>query len=103
MDVQIDVAIRIVGTVQDFREHHAVRVTLSGPDLVELGRLVIPVPPRDRATSHFPGYEINAHLATRISLPGDTIGGYDLSFALDDEPEHRHRSTISLVLKPPTA
>lgn len=98
VDVQIDVAIRVVGTVQDFRVAHAVQVVLSDPHLVELGELSIPVGPRMPGANHIPGYEINRHVATRISIPAEVPGGYDLSFALDREPAHEHKTTVSVVL-----
>ncbi len=96
-DVQIDVAIRLVGAPRDFGVAHAVQVVLSDPQLVELGRLDIPVPPRVPGPRHIPGYEINHHVATRISIPVDVAGGYDLSFALDREPAHQHKTTVSVV------
>lgn len=100
VDVEFDVAIRLVGTIQDFAVPHAVQVSLSDPELALLGNLDIPVPPREPAVTRIPGYEINSHVAARIKLPGDAFGGYDLSFALDGEPAHRHKATISVVQQP---
>lgn len=98
MTVQFDVAIRLVGPVRDFEASHVVDVVLSGPELEVLGELPIPVPPRKPARTHLPGYEINAHVGARIEFEAESEGGYDLAFALDGQPEHRHKTTISVVL-----
>jgi hypothetical protein len=98
MDVEFDVAIRLVGTAQDFESLHHVEVVLSDPQLEQLGTLSIPVEPRVPGPAHIAGYEINAHVAARINFEADVEGGYDLSFALDREPAHRQKTTISVVL-----
>lgn len=97
-DVQFDVAIRLVGTPQDFEKHHVVQVVLRAPDLTLLGELEVPVEPRAPADSALPGHEINHMVRSRILLPADTEGGYDLAFLLDGEPAHRHLTTISIVI-----
>ena len=99
-DVQFDVAVRVVGAESDFRTPHAVQVVLTDPDMAELGRLNIPVRRTVPGSSHVPGYELNAHVAARILLPADVPGGYDLSFALDHEPAHRVKTTITVVPRP---
>lgn len=38
--VQFDVAVRLLGPEHDFREHHEVAATLSGPDLAHVDTLV---------------------------------------------------------------
>lgn len=91
-EVQFDVAIRLVGPEADFADEHLVQVTLSDPRLVELGVLGVPVLPRVRAPHRLPGYELSAHEGARISFRPDIEGGYDLSFALDGQPEHRHKA-----------
>lgn len=75
-------------------------MVLSGPELDELGRLKLPVTPRRPASTRIPGYEINAAVAARIDFTADRPGGYDLSFALDQQAAHRHKTTISVVVKP---
>lgn len=97
-DVQFDVAIRLIGTVQDFEVDHVVEVVLSSPDLIEIGRLQVPVAPRAPAPTHIPGYEINHAVAVRIDFPAEMPGGYDLSFALDGEAAHWHKTTVSVIL-----
>lgn len=72
---------------------------LSDPGLVELGRLQLPVGVRVPAPTHLPGYELNAALGARISFTAESEGGYDLSFALDGEAQHQHKTTVSVVLR----
>jgi hypothetical protein len=96
-DVQFDVAVRIVGTVQDFEAAHSVEVVLFDPNLVEAGRNIVPIAPRAPSPSHIPGYEINHHLAMRIDFEADIYGGWDLAFALDGETRHGLRTTLSVV------
>jgi hypothetical protein len=98
-DVLVDVAVRVVGVEKDFTEEHSVEVVLTAPDMVELGRLAVPLEVGVPLGAHIPGYELNRHCALRIMLPADTIGGYDLAFSLDGAPAHEHRTTISVVLK----
>ncbi len=98
-DIQFDVAIRLVGTVQDFESPHTVEVVLSDPQLVEVGRLQIPVDPRAPAATHIPGYELNHVIGTRIDFEADMAGGYDLSFAVDGQAQHRHKVTLSVVVQ----
>jgi hypothetical protein len=100
MDVQFDIALRVVGTVQDFEVDHSIEVVLSDPGLVEAGRLRVPIPPRSPTSSHLPGYEINHHIGMRIDFEADIYGGWDLAFALDDEAQHDHRTTLSIVASP---
>jgi hypothetical protein len=76
-----------------------VEVVLSDPDLVELGRLELPVAPRRPAATHIPGYEINHSLGARVAFTADREGGYDLSFAVDKQAQHRSKTTISVVTK----
>lgn len=96
-DVQFDVAIRVVGPEQDFQGHHLIQVLLSDPQLVEVGALDVPIPPRTPTESHIPGYEINHNIGLRIDFEADQLGGYDLSFALDGQTQHRHKTTLSVV------
>jgi hypothetical protein len=96
-DVQFDVAVRLVGAVQDFEDRHLLQVTLSDPELTEVGSLPVLIAPRAPAETHIPGYEINHTTGARIDFEADKYGGYDLSFALDGEPQHRHKTTISIV------
>jgi hypothetical protein len=98
-DVQFDLAVRLVGTVQDFEGLTLLQVALSGPDLseVEGGFLDVPIEPRAPAPTHLPGYEINHTLGLRVDFPAFAYGGYDLSFALDGQPQHRQKTTISVV------
>jgi hypothetical protein len=98
-DIQFDVAIRLISTVQDFQSRHDVEVVSPDPGLVEFGRLRLPVPPRIAAKTHIPGYEINAAVAARIDFTADRSGGYDLSFALDQQAQHRQKTTISVVVR----
>jgi hypothetical protein len=100
VDIEFDVAIRLVGPEQDFQTEHLVEVVLSALDLEELGRLPIPVAPRRPGRNRIPGYEINHMLAARIDLPADTAGGYDLSFAIDRQAQHHQKTTISVVMRP---
>jgi hypothetical protein len=100
VSVEFDVAIRLVGPPQDFETAHVVDVLLTGPELDVLGELSIPVAPRKPDRTHLPGYELNAHLGARIAFDGYAEGGYDLAFALDGQPEHRHKTTLSVVQKP---
>jgi hypothetical protein len=100
VSVEFDVAIRLVGPPQDFATAHMVDVLLTGPELDALGELSVPVPPRKPGRTHLPGYELNAHVGARITFDADAEGGYDLAFALDGEPEHRQKATISVVHKP---
>jgi len=97
-EIEFDVAIRLVGPEQDFVEPHAVQVVLSDPRLEGLGTLDIPIESREPSPSRIPGYEINANVGARIAFEPDQVGGYDLSFALDGEAEHRHKTTLSVVL-----
>lgn len=96
-DVQFDVAVRLVGREQDFREHHLLQVALSDPQLVEVGTLDVPIEPRAAPRSHIPGYEINHNVPVRIDFEADQYGGYDLSFGLDGQAQHRHKTTLSVV------
>lgn len=96
-DVQFDLAVRLVGTVQDFEHSHMLQVTLSDPDLAEVGVLDVPIAPREPVPTHIAGYEINHTVGVRIDFEADRHGGYDLAFALDGESQHRHKSTISVV------
>jgi len=98
-DPEFDVAIRVVGAEQDFRVPHSIQVVLSDPGMVELGRLSVPIERRGPGPNAIPGYEINRHVACRISIPADVEGGHDLSFALDRDPAHKHRTTISVVIR----
>jgi hypothetical protein len=100
-DIQFDVAIRLVGAVQDFETAHTVEVVLSDPQLVEVGRLDIPVDPRKPPATHIPGYELNHAVGARIDFEADVAGGYDLSFAVDGKAEHRAKATISVVVGGP--
>jgi len=99
VSVVFDVAIRLVGPPQDFETAHVVDVLLTGPELDVLGELSVPVPPRKPDRTHLPGYELNAHVGARIAFEPHVGGGYDLAFALDGEPEHRHKTTLSVVLR----
>lgn len=58
-DIQFDVAMRLVGTVHDFEEHHLLQVVLSDPQLEQVGVLEVPIAPRSPKPDHIPGYEIN--------------------------------------------
>jgi hypothetical protein len=98
-EVQVDVAMRLLGAAQDFQVQHVVDVVLSDPDLVELGRLELPVGPRQPAPTHIPGYEINHTLGARIAFTAEREGGYDLSFAVDQDAQHRSKTTISVVTR----
>jgi hypothetical protein len=98
-DIQFDVAIRLVGTVQDFESSHNVEVVLSDPHLVEVGRLQIPVDARAPGATHIPGYELNHAIGARIDFEADMAGGYDLSFAVDGHAQHRHKATLSVVVQ----
>lgn len=98
-DITFAVAIRVVGTEQDFEQEHAVDVVPTAPDLRELGRLSIPIEPGVPPAGRIAGYELNRHVAAQVVLPADTRGGYDLAFGLDGVPDHRHRATISVLLK----
>lgn len=98
-DIQFDVAMRLVGTVHDFEEHHLVQVVLSDPQLEQVGVLEVPTAPRSPKPDHIPGYEINHNVGVRIDFEADEYGGYDLSFALDGSAQHRHKTTISVVQK----
>ena len=97
-EVEFDVAFRIAGSAADFSVEHSVQVTLSDPQLNELNVLSLPVIPRVPARHRLPGYELSAHDGARVSFQPDREGGYDLSFALDGAPEHRHKATISVKL-----
>lgn len=97
-EVEFDVAIRLVGSAADFADEHLVQVTLSDPQLVDLDVLDLPVLPRVPAAHRLPGYELSAHEGARISFQATSQGGYDLSFGLDGEPDHRHKATISVKL-----
>jgi hypothetical protein len=96
-DVQFDLAIRLVGTVQDFQEPHELRVVLSDPQLVPRGMLAVPIESRLPTTAHIPGYELNHHVPVRIDFEPDEFGGHDLSFALDGQPAHPQKTTLSVV------
>lgn len=98
-EIEFDVAVRLVGPEQDFAANHLVQVVLSDPQLEELGALDIPVSPRAPSASHIQGYEINYNVGARIAFEPDQQGGYDLSFALDGEPQHRHKTTISVIVR----
>ncbi len=67
--------------------------------MTPLGTLDLPVKRGEPAETRIPGYEQSRHIAARIGLPADEVGGYDLAFALDGEPQHSHRTTISVVLR----
>ncbi|MDX6681990.1 MAG: hypothetical protein QOG94_2029 [Solirubrobacteraceae bacterium] len=97
-EVEFDVAFRLAGSAADFAVEHVVQVTLSDPQLNELGALDLPVFPRVPAPFRLPGYELSAHDVARISFRPDREGGYDLSFALDGEPDHRNKATIAVKL-----
>ncbi|MEA2370991.1 MAG: hypothetical protein QOH12_1385 [Solirubrobacteraceae bacterium] len=97
-EIEFDVAIRLVGPEQDFAESHLVQVVLSDPQLAGLGTLDIPIEPRTSLPGRIPGYEINANVGARIAFEPDQEGGYDLSFALDGEAQHRHKTTLSVLL-----
>ena len=97
-EIEFDVAIRLVGSVADFAEEHVVQVTLSDPQLVELNVLDLPVFPLVPAAHRLPGYELSAHVAARIAFHANSEGGYDLSFALDGQIQHRHKSTMGIKL-----
>ncbi len=96
-DVQFDLAVRIVGTEQDFQERRLLQIVLSDPQLEEVGAFDVPILPRVPAPSRIPGYEINYHLAARIDFEADQYGGFDLSFAIDSEPQHHQKTTMSVV------
>jgi hypothetical protein len=98
-DLQFDVAVRIVGAVQDFEASHLLQVALSDPQLVEVAMFDVPIEPRAPAATYIEGYEINHHVGLRIDFEADQLGGYDLAFALDGQPEHRHKTTLSVVQK----
>jgi len=100
VSVHFDIAIRLVGAPEDFETAHRVDVLLTGPDMDVLGELPIAVEPRRPGRGNLPGYELNAHVGARIAFDADAEGGYDLAFSLDGEPEHRHRTTVSVVLNP---
>jgi hypothetical protein len=85
--------------VPDFRTTHLLQVRLTDPDLEPLGEFDIPIDPRSPAPSHLPGYEINHHVPARIEFEAADAGGYDLAFALDGEPQHQHKTTISVIEK----
>lgn len=97
-EIEFDVAIRLVGPERDFADEHVVQVVLSDPQLESLGALDLPVPPRIPDRYHIPGYELNHNVGARITFQPEQEGGYDLSFALDGEAVHRHKTTISVVL-----
>lgn len=99
-EVAFDLAIRLVGPLQDFQVRHELQVVLSTPQLVELGAFDVPVDPRAPTPTHIPGYEINHHLAARIVFDAQEYGGYDLSFALDGQVAHHQKTTISVVSQP---
>jgi hypothetical protein len=71
-------------------------VTLSDPQLVDLDVLDLPVFPLVPGPNRLPGYELSTHVGARISFQPRSQGGRDLSFALDGQTEHRHKSTISV-------
>jgi len=96
-DIQFDVAMRLIGTVQDFEEPHVLQVVLSDPQLEQVGVLDVPIAPRSPKPGHIPGYEINHNVGVRIDFEADQLGGYDLSFALDGSAQHRHKTTVSVV------
>ncbi len=98
-DIQFDIAIRLVGTVQDFESSHTVEVVLSDPQLVEVGRLQVPVDVRTPTATHIPGYELNHAIGARVDFEADMAGGYDLSFAMDGQAQHRHKTTLSVVVQ----
>lgn len=75
-----------------------VQVVLSDPQLEGLGTLDMPIEPRTSPRGRIPGYEINANIGVRIAFEPDQEGGYDLSFALDGEAQHRHKTTLSVLL-----
>lgn len=74
------------------------RPSNSDPQLVELDVLNLPVPPRRPGRNHIPGYELNANVGARIAFEDGPRVGYDLSFGLGGEAEHRHKTTISVIL-----
>lgn len=100
-EIEFDVAIRLTGPEQDFAQEHLVQVVLSDPQLEAIGTLDLPVYPRAALATHIPGYEINANLGARIAFEPYDEGGYDLSFALDGEAQHRHKTTLSAILREP--
>lgn len=96
-EIEFDVAIRLIGREEDFADEHLVQVVLSDPQLEALGTLDIN--PRAALPTQIPGYEINANLGARIGFEPYDEGGYDLSFALDGEAQHRHKTTLSVILR----
>lgn len=97
VELQFSVAIRVVGRADEFGAPHRVSVTLTGPALDHIQTLDIPIVPREPTLHHIPGYELNCHLGAQILMTADELGGYDLSFAVDDEPQHHVRTTLSVV------
>lgn len=97
-EIEFDIAIRLVGQERDFADEHLVQIALSDPQLEGLGVLDVPVYPRTALPTRIEGYEINANLGARVAFEPREPGGYDLSFALDGEPQHKHKTTISVIV-----
>jgi hypothetical protein len=93
------ILIRLVGTVQDFREDHVVKLTLTDPNTDVLGTLDHPIEPRRPGPDHVPGYEINHHFRVDVTIPLDVAGGYDLAFALDGNRDQRHTFALSVIVR----
>jgi hypothetical protein len=96
-EVELDVAIRLRGSADDFANAHTVRIALSVA-LVEIAALDLPVLPIVPARHRFPGYDLSNHVGARIAFEPSSEGGYDLSFALDGKLDTRHNTTISVLL-----
>jgi len=93
------ILVRLVGTEQDFRAVHVVTLTLTAPNLDVLGTLEHPIEPRQPGPDHIPGYEINHHFRTDITIPLDVAGGYDLAFALDGKRIQQHTLALSVIVR----
>jgi hypothetical protein len=97
-EVEFDVAMRIVGTQEDFAAEHLVQVALSDPQMKVLHVFDLPIFPLVPAPHRLPGYELSLHDGVRIAFRPESEGGYDLSFALDGKPEHRLNTTMSVTV-----
>jgi hypothetical protein len=96
-EVELDVAIRLRGSADDFANARTVRITLSVA-LVEVAALDLPMLPIVPARHRFPGYDLSNHVGAQIAFEPSSEGGYGLSFALDGKPDTRHNTTISVLL-----
>lgn len=97
-EVELDIAIRVCGTAEDFGTDHSIQIALRDSELTEVASLVLPifsiVPAKDR----LPGYELALHTGARVSFVPDGEGAFDLSFALDDKhPDHRLNAPIAVT------